>query len=119
MGALPRNGLRNHFIENSLSLFLLARNTTSHRTLPHRFQERHVAEQLTSNINNALTHCIPVLLFYTNLKHQKTYSFSDFFRGYRKATPGCNGLSHFTLKNLVNKMQPEIMKSKIFNGKRF
>ena len=28
-----------------------------------------------------------VLLFYTSLKHQKT------FRGYRKATPGCNGLT--------------------------
>ena len=25
-------------------------------------------------------------------KHQKTFMFSDVFRGYRKATPGCNGL---------------------------
>ena len=33
-----------------------------------------------------------MLLFYTPWKHQKTFSFSDVFRGYRKATPGCNGL---------------------------
>ena len=32
------------------------------------------------------------LLFYTPSKHQKTFRFSDVFRGYRKATPGCNGL---------------------------
>ena len=31
-----------------------------------------------------------VLLFYTPWKHQKTYRFSDVFRGYRKTTPGCN-----------------------------
>ena len=34
-----------------------------------------------------LTHYSPVLLFYTPLKHHKT------FRGYLKPTPGCNGLS--------------------------
>ena len=39
-----------------------------------------------------LTHYSPVLPFYTPWKHQKTFRFSDVFRGYRKATPGCNGL---------------------------
>ena len=39
-----------------------------------------------------LTHYCPVLVFYTPWKHQKTFRFSDVFRGYRKATPSCNGL---------------------------
>ena len=38
-----------------------------------------------------LTHSNPVLLFYTPWKYQKT--FSDVFRGYGKATSGCNGLN--------------------------
>ena len=42
-----------------------------------------------------LTYHSPVLLFYTPRKHQKTFRFSDVFRGYRKATPGCNGLNIF------------------------
>ena len=33
-----------------------------------------------------------MLLSYTPWKHQKTFRFSDIFRGYRKATLGCNGL---------------------------
>ena len=41
---------------------------------------------------NCLTHYRPVLLFYTSWKHQKTSRFSDVFRGYRKAAPGCNWL---------------------------
>ena len=40
-----------------------------------------------------LTHYSPVLLFYTPRKNQKTFKFSDVLRGYRKATPGCNGLN--------------------------
>ena len=40
--------------------------------------------------NASLTHSNPVLLFYT--PYQKTFRFSSVFRGYRKATPGCNGL---------------------------
>ena len=40
-----------------------------------------------------LTHYSPMLLFYTPWKHRKTKRFSDVFRGYRKATPGCNGLN--------------------------
>ena len=39
-----------------------------------------------------LTHYSPVLLSYIPWKHQKTFRFSDVFRGYRKATPGRNGL---------------------------
>ena len=39
-----------------------------------------------------------MLLFYTPWKHQKTFRFSDVFRGYRKATPGCNGLSETYMK---------------------
>ena len=48
-----------------------------------------------------LTHYNPVLLFYTPWKHQKTFRFSDVYRGYRKATLGCNGikLSWFCQKN--------------------
>ena len=33
-----------------------------------------------------------MLLFYIPWKNQKTFKFSDIFWGYRKATPGCNGL---------------------------
>ena len=33
-----------------------------------------------------------MLLFYTPGKHQKTFRFSDVFKWYGKATPGCNGL---------------------------
>ena len=40
----------------------------------------------------SLTHYSPVLLFYTPWKHQKTFRFSDVFRGYKKVTLGCNGL---------------------------
>ena len=40
-----------------------------------------------------LTYYSPVLLFYTPWKHQKTFSFSDVFKGDRKATLGFNGLS--------------------------
>ena len=39
-----------------------------------------------------LTQILPGVAFYTPWKHQKTWRFSDIFRGYRKATPGCNGL---------------------------
>ena len=37
-----------------------------------------------------LTHYNPMLLFYIPWKHH--LRFFDVFRGYRKATPGCNGL---------------------------
>ena len=43
-------------------------------------------------IKPRLTHYSPVLLFYTPWNHQKTQRFSDDFKGYRKATPDCNGL---------------------------
>ena len=42
---------------------------------------------------NGLNHYSPVLHIYTLWKHQKIERFSDIFRGYRQATPGCNGLS--------------------------
>ena len=42
-----------------------------------------------------LTHYSQVLLFDTPWKHQKNFRFSDVFRGYRKATPGCNRLRWF------------------------
>ena len=45
------------------------------------------------NNNLHLTHYSPVLLFYIPWKHLKTFRFSDVFRGYRKATTGCNGLN--------------------------
>ena len=43
--------------------------------------------------SNRLTHYSPVLLFYTPWKHQKTFTFSDVFWGYWKATLGWNGLN--------------------------
>ena len=49
-----------------------------------------------------LTHYSPVLLFWTHLKYQNTTRFSDVFRGYRKATPGCNWLALTCLSNNVN-----------------
>ena len=45
-----------------------------------------------NSFTGVLTHYSPVLVFYTPWKHQKIFRFSDIFRGYRKATPGCNGL---------------------------
>ena len=42
---------------------------------------------------SVLAHYSPVLLFYTPLKQVR---FSDVFRGYRKATLGCNGLTNKT-----------------------
>ena len=39
----------------------------------------------------------PVLLIYTPGKHQKTVRFSDVFRGYSQATPGCNKLKGETV----------------------
>ena len=39
------------------------------------------------------THYNPVLLCCTSWKHKKTLRFSNVFRGYRKATPGCNWLN--------------------------
>ena len=47
----------------------------------------------------SLTHYSPVLLFYTPWNDQKTFRFSDVFRGYRKATPGCNGLKRLSWAN--------------------
>ena len=49
--------------------------------------------QSCSVVVGGLNHYSPVLLFYTLWRHQKTFRFSDVFRGYRKATPGCNGLT--------------------------
>ena len=43
-----------------------------------------------------LTNFSPVLLFCTPWKHQKTFRFSDVFRGYRKATLACNGLRKYS-----------------------
>ena len=35
----------------------------------------------------------PDVAFLYHLKTSETFRFSDIFRGYRKATPGCNGLN--------------------------
>ena len=53
------------------------------------FYVQHVVNKCTISI---LSHYSLVLLFYTSWKHQKTFRFSDVFRVYKKATPGCNGL---------------------------
>ena len=47
---------------------------------------------VTINSCASLLHYSPVLLFYNPLKHLKNFRFSEVFRGYRKATPGLNGL---------------------------
>ena len=44
-----------------------------------------------------------MLLFYTRWNHQKTYRFSDLLRGYRRATPGCNGLTNSSGKRPKSK----------------
>ena len=44
-----------------------------------------------------LTYYSPALFVYTPYKHQKSYSFSNVFRGYREATPGYNGLLFYSL----------------------
>ena len=62
---------------------------------------------------NELTHYSSVLLFYTPMKHHKTQRFSDVFKEYRKATPGCNGLNIGFLKFTVNGENKSIDQSKI------
>ena len=52
-----------------------------------------------------LTHYRSVLLFYIPSKHQETFRFPDVFRGYRKATPGCNGLNKPGLQVILNLFQ--------------
>ena len=47
-----------------------------------------------------LTHYSAVLLFYTPWKHLNTFRFSNIFRGYRKATPGCNGLNNLSFSGI-------------------
>ena len=47
---------------------------------------------LETILSYLITHYSLVLLFYIPWKHQKKFRFSDVFRRYRKATPGCNGL---------------------------
>ena len=42
--------------------------------------------------NNNLTHSFPMHPFCTPWKHQKTFRFSDVFRGYRKGALGTNKL---------------------------
>ena len=60
---------------------------------------------------STLTHYSPVLLFYTPWKHQKTFRFSDVFRGYRKATPGCNGLNNIWAKHWTpTHVPPQLIK---------
>ena len=61
-----------------------------------------------------LTQYSPVLLFYTPWKHQKTFRFSDVFRGYKKATPGCNGLrsllwQYWNSENVSNVLEMNII----------
>ena len=44
----------------------------------------------------------PGVAFYTLWKDQKTFRFSDVFRGYRKATLNCNGLNELTFNENFN-----------------
>ena len=52
----------------------------------------------------------PCVAFLYPWKHKKTFRFSDVFKGYRKATPGCNGL-----KPLLNSTKSFIMFDKGLN----
>ena len=57
-----------------------------------------------------------MLLFYNPWKHHKTFRFSDVFRGYRKATPGCNGLRKKTVQcHLVFILQPWMFSLVLFS----
>ena len=60
-----------------------------------RYQDSKIMmdELYFSRVGN-LTHSFPMLPFSTPWKHQKTFLFSDVFRGYRKAASGTNGLMH-------------------------
>ena len=59
-----------------------------------RYQILLILSNVTSS-NFRFIHCCAVLIFYTSWKHQKTQTFYDVFRGYRKASPDCNGLNFF------------------------
>ena len=59
-----------------------------------------------------LTDCSPLLLFYTPWKHQKIFRLSDIFRGYRKGTPGCNGLNNTFIRNARLKLAINQAKTK-------
>ena len=48
-----------------------------------------------------LTHYSPMMLFHTAWKYQKTFRFSDVFRGHRKATSGCNGLRTSSINRIL------------------
>ena len=56
--------------------------------------------EIKHNLELCLTHCTLVLLFYTPWNRQKTFKFSV-FRGYRKATLGCNGLKGNILRSYI------------------
>ena len=66
--------------------------------------------QICHIFRKCLTHYCQGLLPYTIWKHQKTlrFRFSDVFKGYRKATLGCNGLSYFSLLNLLLTFQYQL-----------
>ena len=69
-----------------------------------------------SNLRLPLTHYSSVLLFYTPWKHQKTFRFSDNFRGYRKLTLSCNRLITQWPFNLVTIRQFSRMNEAIFDS---
>ena len=69
----------------------LIKSSSSQNQIFNKKQNSYVSSFLVS----CLIHYSLVLLFYTPWKLQKTFRFSDVFRGYRKATPGCNGLKPF------------------------
>ena len=68
-------------------------------------------------MGSSLTHYQPGLFFYTTWKHQKTFRFSDVFRGYRKATPGCNGLKGVNSDKTNTQKENFIMKNIYHNQK--
>ena len=52
----------------------------------------------TENLKQGVNPLQPGVAFlYTPGKYRKTFRFSDVFRGYRKATPDCNGLSFLNI----------------------
>ena len=95
----------NDFLKKSLDtslygeslFFCFNQNFTSTH---HKFLKRKCKYYLKIFSNtisiNLLQPCVAFLYLW---KHQKTLRFSDVFKGYRKATLGCNGLKIF--KNIV------------------
>ena len=56
-------------------------------------EQKKNSSSIISTWHNCFNSLQPGMLIYVPWKHQKSWTFSDVFRGYRLATSGCNGLT--------------------------